>query len=283
MIFKKIGIIGAGTMGIGIAADLLFKGISCILVDISPEALEKAKSEIIRIIRFGPLVSASLPKLNADDVVNMIIFTTNLEDVNSADFIIENVPEKWDIKETVYRELSKVCKPEVNFAVNTSCISVTKVASITDRQDKVIGIHFMNPSYLKNCVEVIKGYHTSEECIGNAKTLLNQMKKEMILVNDLPGFVTNRVSHLFMNEAAFVVQDGVATPAQVDEIFKKCYGHKMGPLETADLIGLDTVVNSLDILYNSYQDPKFRCCPLLRKMVDANLLGRKTGEGFYKY
>ncbi len=270
-------------MGTGIAADLLFHGMSCTLVDISQDALEKAKAEIIRIIRFGPLASASLPKLNVDDAMGNVTFTTRIEDVRDTDYIIENVPEKWDVKESVYRELSKVCRPEVNFAVNTSCISVTKVASITDRPDKVIGIHFMNPSYLKNYVEKIRGYHTSEECISNAKILLGQMKKEAILVNDLPGFVTNRISHLFMNEAAFVVQDQVATPTQVDEIFKKCYGHKMGPLETADLIGLDTVVNSLNILYESYQDPKFRCCPLLKKMVDANLLGRKTGKGFYDY
>lgn len=283
MEFKKIGLIGAGTMGIGIAADLLFHGMSSILVDISQEALERARAEIIHIIRFAPLANSSLPKLNVNDVISLITFTTKIEDVSSAEFIIENVPEKWDMKEIVYRKLSKVCKMEVNFAINTSCISVTKVASVTDRPDKVIGIHYMNPSYLKNCVEVIRGYHTSEECINNAKALLDQMKKEIVLVNDLPGFVTNRISHLFMNEAAFVVQDGVATPTQVDKIFKKCYGHKMGPLETADLIGLDTVVNSLDILYDGYQDPKFRCCPLLRKMVDANLLGKKTGKGFYKY
>ncbi|BCJ96184.1 3-hydroxybutyryl-CoA dehydrogenase [Anaerocolumna cellulosilytica] len=283
MKYNKIGIIGAGTMGIGIAADLLFHEMDCILVDSSPEALERAKTEIIRIIRFGPLANASLPKLNVDDVVSRITFTNKIEDVSIAEFIIENVPEKWEVKESVYRALTKVCKPEVNYAVNTSCISVTKVANVTDRPDKVIGIHFMNPSYLKSCVEAIRGYHTSEECIDNAKALLAQMKKEVVLVNDLPGFVTNRISHLFMNEAAFVVQDSVATPMQVDEIFKKCYGHKMGPLETADLIGLDTVVNSLDVLYDSYQDTKFRCCPMLRKMVDANLLGRKTGKGFYNY
>ncbi|WP_434752103.1 3-hydroxyacyl-CoA dehydrogenase family protein [Paenibacillus amylolyticus] len=283
MEYKKIGIVGAGTMGRGIAADLLFHGMSCILVDISNDVLERAKAEIIRIIRFAPLANASLPKLNAEDAISRIKFTTNIEEISDAEFIIENIPEKWDMKETVYRELSKVCKSEVNFAVNTSCISVTKVASVTDRPDKVIGIHFMNPSYLKNCVEVIRGYHTSEECIDNVKALLGQLNKDVVLVNDYPGFVTNRISHLFMNEAAFVVQDGVAKPAEVDEIFKKCYGHKMGPLETADLIGLDTVANSLDILYESYQDPKFRCCPLLRKMVDANLLGRKTGKGFYQY
>ena len=132
-------------------------------------------------------------------------------------------------------------------------------------------------------VEMIRGYHTSEETIAAARGLLAAMGKECIVVNDSPGFVSNRLSHLLMNEAAFVVQDQVATPQDVDEIFKKCFGHPMGPLETADLIGLDTVVDSLDVLYESYQDPKFRCCPLLKKMVDAGLYGRKSGRGFYIY
>ncbi|WP_242655185.1 3-hydroxyacyl-CoA dehydrogenase family protein [Clostridium cellulovorans] len=169
------------------------------------------------------------------------------------------------------------------FLVNTSCISITKIASLTKRPDKVIGTHFMNPVHIKTAVEAIKGFYTSEETIEKTKELLSKMGKEMIIVNDLPGFVSNRISHLFMNEAAFVVQDQVAAPAEVDAIFKKCYGHVMGPLETADLIGLDTVVDSLEVLYESYQDPKFKCCPLLKKMVDANLKGRKTGKGFYDY
>ncbi|MDD4493507.1 MAG: 3-hydroxyacyl-CoA dehydrogenase family protein [Eubacteriales bacterium] len=283
MALNKIGIIGAGTMGICVAADLLFHDMDCVLMDVCLEALERSKAEIMNIIRFGHLMNSSLAKMNWDDVKNRISFTTDIKDIGDVDFVIENVTEEWNVKKSVYAKLSRVCKPEVVFSANTSCISITKIASETDRPDKVIGIHFMNPSYLKSCVEAVKGYHTSQTSIDRAGELLSLMKKDMILVNDLPGFVTNRISHLFMNEAAFVVQDDVAKPAQVDEIFKKCYEHKMGPLETADLIGLDTVVNSLDILYDSYQDSKYRCCPLLRKMVHANLLGRKTKEGFYKY
>lgn len=141
----------------------------------------------------------------------------------------------------------------------------------------------MNPVPLIAAVEVIRGYHTSEDTLNVTTSLMGRLGKEAIVVNDLPGFVSNRISHLMMNEAAFVVQDQVATVREVDDIFKKCYGHKMGPLETADLIGLDTVKNSLEVLYESYQDSKFRCCPLLKKMVDAGLHGRKTGEGFYQY
>jgi 3-hydroxybutyryl-CoA dehydrogenase len=144
-------------------------------------------------------------------------------------------------------------------------------------------MHFMNPVYLKELVELVRGFHTSEATIEAAKAMLSGVGKTAVLVNDFPGFVANRLSHLFMNEAAFIIQDRVAAAREVDAIFKRGYGHSMGPLETADLIGLDTVVNSLDILYDSYQDPKFRCCPLLRKMVDAGLLGKKSGEGFYKY
>lgn len=281
--FKNIGVIGAGTMGIDICIDLIFHDISSVLVDISDEVLEKAKAEITKMIRFAPLLDSSLPRLNPDEALAKVKFTTNLTDVALCDFIVENVTENWEIKESVYKQLSTICQPETIFAANTSCISITQIGGATNRPDKVIGIHFMNPVYLKKTVESIKGYHTSEECINSTVSFLKQLEKSAVIVNDYPGFVSNRISHLFMNEAAYVVQDGVATPAQVDEIFKKCFGHKMGPLATADLIGLDTVVDSLDILFESYQDPKFRCCPLLRKMVHAGLLGKKTRKGFFTY
>jgi 3-hydroxybutyryl-CoA dehydrogenase len=179
--------------------------------------------------------------------------------------------------------LDRVASPEVCFGANTSCISITQIASATGRPANVVGMHLMNPVHVKPTVEVIRGFHTSDRTIDTLRRLFSRLNKEAIIVEDLPGFVSNRISHLFMNEAAFVLQDQVATPDQIDMIFKKCFGHKMGPLETADLIGLDTVMRSLDVLYESYHDPKYRCCPLLRKLVHAGHLGRKTGKGFHEY
>lgn len=279
----NVGVIGAGVMGTGVAQSVAQAGHKAVLIDISKEILEKAKEEIYKNIRFQAFFNKDKSVENPDEVVNRIEFTTDYELLKGTDYLIENVPELWEAKKEVYQKANEICQGDCIFLVNTSCISITKVASLCNRPERVIGVHFMNPVYLKPTVEAIKGYHTSEETIEKTKEFLSSMGKDCIIVNDYPGFVSNRISHLLMNEAAFVVQDQVASPKDVDEIFKKCFGHKMGPLETADLIGLDTVVNSLDILYKSYQDSKFRCCPLLRKMVDAGLCGRKTGQGFYSY
>lgn len=281
--YKKIGIIGAGTMGIGLAVDLVFHGKDVVLVDVKEEVLEAAKSEVSKMLRFAPMVNRKLPKIDIVESAKKVVYTTDLNDVSTCDYIIENVTENWDIKKEVYKKLSQICSEQVCFAANTSCISITKIAGITNREKNVVGIHFMNPVYMKDTVEMIKGHYTSEKCIEETKQMLQEMSKRAVIVNDSPGFVSNRLSHLFMNEAAFIVQEGVATASQVDEIFKNCFGHKMGPLETADLIGLDTVMDSIDVLYDDLKDSKFRCCPLLRKMVNANLLGRKTGQGFHKY
>jgi 3-hydroxybutyryl-CoA dehydrogenase len=221
--------------------------------------------------------------VDPEDVIGKIKFTTDISEMSGADFVIENATEIWDIKKGIYEQIDAICHDRCVFAPNTSAIPITKIAGLTGRQDRVLGIHFMNPVPMKPVVEVIRGYHTSEATINKATELLSAMGKEAIIVNDLPGFVSNRISHLFMNEAAFVLQDDVASAEQVDMIFKKCYNHKMGPLETADLIGLDTVVHTLNVLYESYHDSKFRCCPLLQKLVQAGHLGRKSGKGFYDY
>jgi len=283
MNIRKIGVIGAGTMGIGVTVDLVLHGLEAVLMDISAGQLTAAGEEIGKHLRFAPLLHKDLPKVKPEEAIKQVSLTTRLADTATCDFIVENVTEDWDIKKDVFRELDRICGPEVCFGVDTSCISITRIASVTGRPDRVIGLHFMNPSYLKPVIEVMRGFHTSAACLDTALAFLGQLGKEAVVVDDFPGFVSNRISHLFMNEAAFVLQDGVATAEQIDKIFKKCFGHKMGPLETADLIGLDTVVNSLNVLYESYQDPKFRCCPLLRKLVDAGLLGRKSGRGFYQY
>lgn len=280
---KNVGVIGAGIMGIGVAHNLAESGNRVVLVDITDEKLENAKEEIYKNARFQMLFKRNDGEKTPEEILAYIKTTTDYLELRDVDFIIENVPEKWELKKQVYEKLDAICPEHTIFLANTSCISITKIAALTKRSRKVIGVHFMNPVPLKKTVEVIKGFHTSEETIKDTTELLGVMGKEAVLVNDYPGFVSNRLSHLLMNEAAYVVQDQVATPEDVDAIFKKCFEHKMGPLETADLIGLDTVADSLDILYESYQDPKFRCCPLLRKMVDAGLLGRKSGKGFYTY
>ncbi|WP_434749323.1 3-hydroxyacyl-CoA dehydrogenase family protein [Paenibacillus amylolyticus] len=280
---KTIGVIGAGVMGRGVAQSFAQAGHKVILMDISEEVLDTAAEEIYNQIRML-LLFKKVEGLEAPEVIlERIHRTTSLEELREADIIVENVNEQWEVKKDVYAQIDPICQKDCIFLVNTSCISITRIAALTKRPDRVIGTHFMNPVPLKSAVEVIKGMDTSEQTIEVVTELLSSIGKETILVNDYPGFVSNRISHLFMNEAAFVLQDQVASAREVDDIFVKCYGHTMGPLETADLIGLDTVMDSLDVLYESYQDPKFRCCPLLRKMVHAGRTGRKSGEGFYSY
>lgn len=280
---EVIGVIGAGVMGSGVAQVFAQAGYEIMLIDICDDVLANAKQQIYNNIRFQGLINKGQNSYNPDEVISKIKFSKDYEILCDCDYVIENVTEKIDIKQEVYKIIDGICKEGCIFAVNTSCISITQIAALTKRASNVIGTHFMNPVSLISAVEVIRGYHTSDDTVEKVRLLLESIGKESIVVNDYPGFVSNRISHLLMNEAAFIVQDQVASPKDVDEIFKKCYGHKMGPLETLDLIGVDTVVNSLDVLYESYQDPKYRCCPLLRKMVHAGKLGRKSQEGFYSY
>lgn len=283
MEIKTVGVIGAGVMGVGLGQNLAQTGHKAILVDISGEVLDRAREEIKKGLRFQGMFQKGAKKESSDEVLGRIRFTTNLEELDEADFVVENVPEKWEIKSKIYPRIDAICPERAVFAVNTSCFSITRVGALTKRPDRVIGMHFMNPVPLKPMVEAIRGYHTSEETIATARQFLSQMGKDCILVNDLPGFVSNRILMLTINEAVFVLQDGVATAEQVDQLFKTCFGHKMGPLETADLIGLDTILYSIEVLHESYNDSKYRPCPLLKKMVDAGLHGRKNGKGFYDY
>lgn len=283
MQIRKVGVLGIGNIGVGVVSDLVLHGIEAVGIDVSPEILRRASEQILDNVRFAPMLSKSLPRMSKSRAAELMLLTTDLTQIASCDFVIENVTENWGVKKQVYESLQKVVPQGVCFGANTSCISITQIGSVTARPQDVVGIHLMNPVHLKPTVEVIRGFHTAERTIETLLQLFSQLGKEAILVGDMPGFVSNRISHLFMNEAAFVLQDQVATPEKIDAIFKKCFGHTMGPLETADLIGLDTVMRSLDVLYESYQDPKYRCCPLMRKLVYAGHLGRKTGRGFYVY
>ncbi len=283
MTFRKIGVLGAGNIGVGVVTDLVLHGITAVVVDVANEILRRAEAEVLKNVRFAPLLAKSLPRVTREEALARMVLTTDIGDAACCEFIIENVTENWEVKRQVYANLERVMPPEVCFGANTSCISITQIGGATRRPASVVGMHLMNPVHLKPTVEVIRGFHTSDRTIEVLLGLFAALGKEAIIVEDLPGFVSNRISHLFMNEAAFVLQDQVATAEKIDTIFKKCFGHKMGPLETADLIGLDTVMRSLDVLYESFQDPKYRCCPLLRKLVHAGHLGRKTGRGFHVY
>ena len=280
---KVVGVVGAGVMGVGVAQDLAQTGHRAILLDVSREILDRARAEIARNVRFHGMLSKTKGGPPAAEVLERITFTTDYAPFAEADFVIENATEKVAIKETIYPRLDEVCPPHACFAANTSCISITRIGAWTRRPEQVLGMHFMNPVPLKPVVETIRGHYTTQRTIDTALGMLKRMGKEGIVVNDFPGFVSNRVLMLTINEAAWEVMDGVASAADVDRIFVTCFGHKMGPLATGDLIGLDTILYSLEVLYDSYADPKFRPCPLLRKMVDAGLHGRKTGRGFFDY
>jgi 3-hydroxybutyryl-CoA dehydrogenase len=252
------------------------------LQDISEEALERSKRAMTHDYRTYLMLRSDLT-ISLEEIVRNIHFTLSVEPLSDVDLVIENVPEKLELKKKVYSELDQICSSHALFAANTSCIPISEIASLTMRPENVIGVHFMNPVPLKSLVELICGDRTSQSTLFRTKGFLRDIKKFPVEVKDSPGFAANRVSHLFMNEAAFLVHETIATPAQVDAIFKKGYGHAMGPLETADLIGIDSVVHSLDILFERLRDSKFSCCPLLRKLLTAGSLGRKSGRGFYVY
>lgn len=279
-----VGVIGAGVMGVGVAQNLARFGFQVVLIDLNEEVLEQARNNIRNNVRFQAFLNKDKSKArDPEEIIGHIQFTTSYAPLHQAFFVIENVTEKWEAKKAVYPQLDAVCPEAAVYAVDTSCFPITRVGALTNRPDRVVGIHFMNPVPMKPTVEMIQGYHTSEQTITIAKNLLAAMNMDCVLVNDSPGFVSNRVLMLTVNEAIYLLHERVATAEQVDEIFKKCFAHKMGPLETADLIGLDTILDSVEVLYESFNDSKYRPCPLLKNMVAAGLLGRKSGQGFYNY
>jgi 3-hydroxybutyryl-CoA dehydrogenase len=279
---ETIGVIGAGVMGVGLAQALAQSGLRTLLIDISDSILESALGQIKSGVRFARLFQKNSSG-SPEEILGRIQASTDYAVLSKADFVIENVTERVEVKAEVYRRLDAICPPQCVFAANTSAIPIIRIAAMTGRPTQVAGMHFMNPVPLKTAVEVIRGYHTSDETIATAIRLLALMGKKAILVGDSPGFVSNRVLMLTINEAIFLVHEKVAAPEVVDEIFKNCFEHKMGPLETADLIGLDTILLSIEVLYDEFKDSKFHPCPLLRQMVDAGLHGRKSGRGFYSY
>jgi len=277
------GVVGAGVMGVGVAQNLAQSGFDVLLVDISEEILASAQEQIRQNVRFSSLFYKKSEIPSTDDVLKRIVSSVHYELLERAEFIIENTTEKWEIKREVYQKLDAICTPDCIFAANTSVLPITRLASLTKRPAQVIGTHFMNPVPVKKTVEVIRGEHTSEETIATTVGVLGKMGKECVIVQDSPGFVSNRVLMLTINEAIFLVQEKIASAEEVDKIFRECFGHKMGPLETADLIGLDTILFSIEALYESFNDSKYRPSPLLKKMVQAGFHGRKSSQGFYSY
>ncbi|WP_370349883.1 3-hydroxyacyl-CoA dehydrogenase family protein [Catenulispora sp. EB89] len=278
---RSVGVVGAGTMGRGVSQMFAEAGIDVVCVDVSEQALRAARAEIDRNLRLAPLTRGFRPDHAA--VAARIEFTSDYQALSQVGYVVENVTENWTVKAQVYPLLDAICGEECVLGVNTSAIPITRVAGLTGRADRVVGTHIMNPAPMMPTVEVIRGHLTSAESVTLTSSLFARTGRRSVVVNDMPGFVTNRVMMLTVNEAAFLIQDGVATPSDVDRLFRECFNHKMGPLATADLIGLDTVLFSLEVLYEDFKDPKYRPCPYLRRLVDAGLHGRKTGAGFFDY
>ncbi len=279
---SMIGVVGAGVMGTGVAQVFAQAGFSVALMDEKQAALDSAIRSVGASLRLLRLLGKLSADASTSDIVDRIQVTTDLRALSNVRFVVENVTEKLAIKHDVFSKLDEVCGPDTIFASNTSAIPIARLAEATGRPDRVLGIHFMNPVPLKDTVEVIRTRLTSASTLKTACGLLGRVGKKVIVVEDSPGFVTNRVLMLTVNEAIFLVEEGVARAEDVDAIFRQCFGHDMGPLETADLIGLDTVLHSLAVLREELGE-KFQPCRLLVSMVEQGRVGRKSGQGFYTY
>jgi 3-hydroxybutyryl-CoA dehydrogenase len=279
---KTVAVLGAGTMGNGIAHVFARAGYSVILRDVETRFLERGLETIDKNLD-REVKKEKIPASEKPVILARIQPTTEVAALAVADFAVEAVPEQLDLKVRLLKDVDAVLRPGVILASNTSSISITQLAAQTSRPEKFIGMHFMNPVPVMALVEVIRGLATSDDTFEITKILCERLEKKAVAVNDAPGFVSNRVLMPLINEAAFAVMEGVATSEAVDAVMKMGMNHPMGPLELADLIGLDVCVNILEVLQTGFGDPKYRACPLLRKYVAAGWLGRKSGRGFYKY
>lgn len=278
----KIAVIGAGTMGRGIAETAAVQGIETCVIEVNAAQRLGAEGQIRASVERG-VKRGKIAAQNADEVLTRIRFEGDLAAASAAEFVIEAVSENEPLKVDLFRQLDKLCSLPVILATNTSSVSITRLAAATNRPEKVIGMHFFNPVPVMAPVEVVRGLKTAPDTVDATLRLAAQLGKQAFLVNDSPGFVVNRVLMPLINEAVFALSEGVADRETIDALMKLGCNHPMGPLQLADLVGLDVCLSILRVLFAELGDPKFRPCPLLVRMVDAGQLGRKSGQGFYKY
>jgi len=279
---EKIGIVGAGTMGNGIAQTAASAGFDVMICDIAPDLIEKGLANIIKSLdRF--VKKETITAERKDEILSRIRTSTELTDLKDCSLVVEAATENFAIKRQIFEQLDHILGVDSILSSNTSSISITKIAAVTKRPDKVIGMHFFNPVPLMKLVEVIRGMATSDETYEKVKDVSEKLGKVPVECNDYPGFVSNRILMPMINEAVFCLMEGVGTAESIDTVMKLGMNHPMGPLALADLIGLDTCLSIMEVLHSGIGDDKYRPCPLLRKYVDAGWLGRKAGKGFYEY
>lgn len=279
---KKVMVIGAGQMGGGIAQVMAFAGITTYLNDVKEEIVNSRLAFIDKILT-KDVAKGKCTQEQKEETLARLIPSVDLADAKDCDLVVEAIVENMEIKSSVFQKLDGICKDSCILASNTSSLPITEIAAVTKRPEKVIGMHFMNPVPVMKLVEIIRGLATADETYEAVKALAVKLNKTPVEVRDVPGFISNRVLQVMINEAIYCLYEGVATPEDIDAVMKLGMNHPMGPLQLADFIGLDTVLAIMEVMYEGYADCKYRPCPLLRQYVKAGWLGKKTGRGFYNY